>query len=189
MKLHKLPDIAPDPSFDYPMSDQKNAELDFEQFFRENYPVAVAFAMKFLKDLDTAREIAQQAFVNLFEKKDKIEIKTYFKAYLMQSVRNSCLNHFSRQQTLQKHHKVILDKSSAITDQQDQLEYSEFEQQIYSVINSLPRKCQLIFKINRFDGKKNQEIAEELGISKRTVETQISKALKILRAEIRVNRR
>ncbi|MEM7103443.1 MAG: RNA polymerase sigma-70 factor [Bacteroidota bacterium] len=187
MNIQNLSNIALNRSLLRFMANGSNAKLEFEQFFKENYPLAVSFAVKFVKDLDTAREIAQQAFVNLYEKKDQLEIKTSFKAYLMQSVRNRCLNHFSRQQTIQKHHKAILDSSRESLDHQDQLEYSEFEHKVFGVINSLPEKCQKIFKMNRFEGKKNQEIADELGISKRTVETQISKALKILRKEIRVN--
>lgn len=168
------------------MSNQKIGQLDFEQFFKEHYPVSVALAVRFVHDLDMAREIAQQTFVNLYEKKDYLEVKSSLKAYLMQSVRNSCLNHLSQNQTRQKHHKLILHSQTGSADQHDHLEYSELEHKIYKIIESLPEKCKLIFKMNRFDGKKNKDIADELNISKRTVETQISKALKILRAEIRV---
>ena len=66
----------------------------------------------------------------------------------------------------------------------DPLEASEFEALLFQIIKSLPPSCQQVFKLSRFEGKKNQEIADQLQISKRTVETQISKALKILRQKI-----
>ena len=64
------------------------------------------------------------------------------------------------------------------------MEETEFEDKIYGIINSLPKQCQKIFEMSRFDGKSNADIAEELNISKRTVETQISNALKKLRSKL-----
>jgi len=64
------------------------------------------------------------------------------------------------------------------------LEQTELEYELFKAIDELPEQCQRIFKLNRFDGFTNQEIADQLGISKRTVETQISKALKTLRVKI-----
>ena len=60
----------------------------------------------------------------------------------------------------------------------------ELQQRIYEVIETLPSKCRRIFKMNRLEGLKNEEIAITLNLSKRTVETQISKALKILRSKL-----
>lgn len=67
---------------------------------------------------------------------------------------------------------------------EQQVNYTEMEHLLYNAINQLPPKCRSIFKMNRFDGLSNTQIAENLKLSKRTVETQISKALKILRMKI-----
>lgn len=67
----------------------------------------------------------------------------------------------------------------------DDIEAAELESKIWQVINSLPEKCRKIFELNRFEGKKYNEIADHLNISVKTVETQISKALKTLRDNLR----
>ena len=66
----------------------------------------------------------------------------------------------------------------------DTVVQAELEQQIWTEIQKLPGQCRTIFQMNRFEGRKNKEIAAELGISIRTVETQISKALRILRQNL-----
>lgn len=159
-------------------------KLEFEKIFKEYYPMGVLFARKQVHDMDTAKDIVQAVFVKMFEKRDEIKINTSIKSYVFQSVRNACINHHKHNQTKQRHSKIILDSSTeAVTD--NQLEHKEFENQIHEIIDQLPDRCKMIFKLNRFEGKKNKEIAQELDISIRTVETQISKALKFLRENIK----
>ena len=67
---------------------------------------------------------------------------------------------------------------------EDGMNLVELEKKIYSEIEKLPAQCKRIFKMNRFDGLSNSEIAERLQLSKRTIETQISKALRILRKNV-----
>lgn len=156
----------------------------FEKAFKTHYPGAVIFARKYVGDLDTARDIAQQVFVNLYEKRNSIEINTSLKSYIFQAVKNTSLNYISQQSGRQKHNEII--KAGLVTsyEQEDLAEYGELEQKLHKIIDQLPDKCRQIFKMNRFDGKKNKEIAESLNLSIRTVETQISKALKYLRKEV-----
>lgn len=156
---------------------------EFEKIFKEYYPMGVLFARKQVQDMDTAKDIVQAVFVKMYEKGDKININTSIKSYVFQAIRNACINHHKHNQTKQRHSNIILNRSSeAIID--NQLEHKEFELQIQGVIDQLPDRCKTIFRLNRFDGKKNKEIAKELDISIRTVETQISKALKFLRENI-----
>ena len=160
-------------------------EANIEALFKEHYSILTAFANKFLSDLDDSREIVQDVFVKLFDNKDSIKIHTSAKAHLFTSVRNACLNTIKQRKNHATHHENIKYLSSGVSMQADKiLEQTELEHEIYKAIDELPEQCQRIFKLNRFDGFTNQEIADQLGISKRTVETQISKALKSLRVKI-----
>ena len=149
--------------------------------FKEHYPSLILYAMKWVKDEDIAKDMVQTVFINLLERSDDDIIKDY-RAYLFQSVRNQCINN--------------LKKSFAKTDQleepqikeygyfNDPIEEAEFESYVFNLIDKLPPATKNIFKLNRFEGLSNQEIADKLNISKRTVELQISNALKFLREKL-----
>ena len=164
---------------------EKLTEANIEALFKEHYSILTAYANKFLTDLDDSREIVQDVFVKLFDNKESIKIHTSAKAHLFTSVRNSCLNTIKQRKNHATHHENIKYLSSGVSMQADKiLEQTELEHEIFKAIDELPEQCQRIFKLNRFDGFTNQEIADQLGLSKRTVETQISKALKTLRVKM-----
>jgi RNA polymerase sigma-70 factor (family 1) len=144
----------------------------------------VVFACRYVYDIDIGREIVQDFFVRFYEKRHSITVGTSLKAYLYRSIYNSCINYINQRNIQDKHIKnIVLEK-----DYEDNLETEintvELQQRIYEVIEELPSRCKKIFKLNRFEGLKNEEIAKELNLSKRTVETQISKALKFLRRKL-----
>ena len=153
----------------------------FKEYFR---PLSV-YAKRYVQDLDQAQDIVQEVFVRFYEQRGRLVVHSSLKALLYQSVRNRCLDQLRSEQTHQGHHEQILhlNKGSEV-DAADFMEQVEMEERIYRAIASLPEQCQVIFRMSRFEGKRNQEIAEELNLSKRTVETQISNALKRLRKDI-----
>lgn len=160
-------------------------ETRIEQLFKEHYSVLTAYANKFLSDLDDSREIVQDVFVHLFDNRESVKIHTSAKAHLYTSVRNACLNTIRQRKNHATHHENIKYLSSGYSLEADKiLEQTELEYELFKAIDELPEQCQRIFKLNRIDGFTNQEIADQLGISKRTVETQISKALKSLRVKV-----
>lgn len=155
--------------------------LEFEMLFKQYYAPLVVYACKYVTDLDVAREIVQDFFVRLYEKRQSLSIDTSVKSYLYRSVYNCCINYFNQRNIQEKHLRSIDLERDDEENLEREINTVELQQQISKVINSLPSKCQRIFKMNRYEGIKNEEIAQQLNISKRTVETQISKALKILR--------
>lgn len=142
----------------------------------------VYFALQYTKDLDTAREVAQEAFISLWEKRETIDLSKPVKTYLTTTVRNKCLNWLRDNK---KFNREILDIEGLLSDRiyipSDRLVESEIRIKIISAIEELPEKCREIFVLNRNENLKYQEIANQLQISVKTVETQMSKALQHMR--------
>ncbi|MCK5136013.1 MAG: RNA polymerase sigma-70 factor [Bacteroidales bacterium] len=153
----------------------------FEQFFREYFTPLMSFAKKILVDEDDAREVVQKVFINLWEKREEIDLSTSLKSYLFTSVHNRSLN------VIRDRKKFSSEEVPELAGEWDvsaQIESMELEEKIRETIEALPEKCRQIFELSRFDGLKYSEIAEQLDISVKTVENQMSKALKILREKL-----
>lgn len=155
----------------------------FEAVFRSYFKLLTVFAKKYVQDLSVAEDIVQDVFVKIYEKRETLQFHTSLKAFLYQAVHNKCIDHLRSNKVKSDHHNEI-GKSQSEADFHDMILQAELEERIYKAISDLPEQCELIFKMSRLEGKRNQEIAELLQISKRTVETQISKALKRLRQDI-----
>ncbi|HJZ40781.1 MAG TPA: RNA polymerase sigma-70 factor [Bacteroidales bacterium] len=156
----------------------------FEALFKQYYSPLVVYASKYVPDIDVAREIVQDFFVKLYEKRNSVNIDTSLKSYLYRSVYNCCLNYINHRNIREKHLKSIEFAREEDDSLENEINTLELQQRIYEVIETLPSRCRRIFKMNRLEGLKNEEIAVALNLSKRTVETQISKALKILRTKL-----
>ena len=161
-------------------------ESAYEQLFKEFYKPLTVFANSYVKDLETGKEIVQDLFVHLYEKRKTLVITTSVKSYLYQSVRNRCLNHIKHQQVQKSHHDQMKPELDFSDNLEDKIRETELEHMVSKVVDQLPPQCKKIFNMSRVSGLSNGEIAEQLEISKRTVETQISNALKILREKLNI---
>jgi len=157
----------------------------FESLFRDEFKGLCFFAFQYTKDYDTAREITQEAFINLWEKRESIDLSKQVKTYLSTAVRNKCLNWLRDNK---KFNKEILDIEELLSNksyiQPDRLVEAEIRDIIKKAIEDLPEKCREIFVLNRQDNMKYQEIAIQLDISVKTVESQMSKALQHMREQL-----
>jgi RNA polymerase sigma-70 factor, ECF subfamily len=157
----------------------------FEALFRSEFKGLCFFALQYTKDQDTAREITQEAFISLWEKRDSIDLSKPVKTYLSTSVRNRCLNYLRDNK---KFNKEILDIEGLLQDknyiQPDRLVEAEIRKKINDAIDDLPAKCREVFILNRQEYLKYSEIAVKLEISVKTVEAQMSKALQHMRERL-----
>lgn len=160
-------------------------ESAYKQLFDHYYLLLSAFANKYVNDLDEAKEIVQDLFVHLFEIRNSLIVTTSLKSYLYQSVRNRCLNHIRYIELQEKILENMEEEESSATIEEDKIAETELEYRIFQIVSELPLQCQRIFKMSRVEGKHNREIALILNLSIRTVETQISKAIKILRSNLK----
>ncbi len=126
-----------------------------------------------------AKDAVQNVFLKFFTRRDYLQVND-LKYYLLRAVRNESLNLLQSSNKLRVHHQQFAETVSDVVIN-DLLEQAENEERIYNKINSLPLKCRQVFTLSRLQEKNNQEIASELGLSIRTVETHISNALRILR--------
>lgn len=164
----------------------------FEEFFKKNQPYMVSYAYKFLDDWETARDIVQEVFISFWENKDKIIITTSLKAYLFSAIKNQCANNVKHQLVKQKftsHAQAELHQMELAYLEADdpylKLHTKELDKKIEQTINSLPEQCRLTFELSRYKGMKSKDIAKKMDISVRTVETQIYRALKVLRSSLK----
>lgn len=154
----------------------------YEKLFHTYFEPLSLYTNTFLKDIDLAQDIVQQMFVTLYEKREQLQIHTSIKSYLYTAVRNRAMDHLRSQKIHSLHHEKIKASQSEIdTTEDEEVLRTELQQKLYHAIAQLPEQNLKIFRMSRMQGLSNQEIAEELGLTKRTVETHISNALKKLR--------
>ncbi len=164
---------------------KEGSETAYEILFKEYYLRLVMYAYRFLGDLELSKELVQDLFVTLFEKRESLHIQSSLASYLYKAVHNRSLNYIQAQKSKLNYTNHILNNAETLDDSIEQeMGRTELESALLEAIGELPERCRLIFKLNRFEGLSNSEIAQKLALSKRTVETQISKAIKLLRIRL-----
>jgi len=173
------------PDSDILLAIRQGNERVFETVFKKHYQALCNYACGILKDMDDAEEVVQSIFLKFWEQRAEIEINVSLKSYLYRAVHNTCLNrlkHLKIQETYRQYVGDYLENThDSATDILDKV---ELESRIGDALEKLPEQCRLIFKMSRFEELKYQEIADRLGLSIKTVENQIGKALKIMRTEL-----
>jgi RNA polymerase sigma-70 factor (family 1) len=157
----------------------------FEELFKKYYAPLVVYAFRYVPDKENAREIVQDFFVRFYERRDSLSIDISLKSYLYRSVYNCCINYIKQRNIQEKHIRIMSNDRDVEESLENEINTIELQHKIYKVIESMPARCRTIFKMNRLEGIKNEEIAARLNLSKRTVETQISKAIRILKIHLK----
>lgn len=154
----------------------------FESLFRSSYVSLVRYARTIIKDHDTAEEIVQDLFVRLWQDRQKIKIESSLNGYLFRSVHNRCIHWLSHSRVVDRHAREMAEEEiQNALNPVEIIQYNELQLKIAEVLEKLPGRCGQIFTLNRFEGLKYSEIAEKLSISVKTVEANMSRALKEFR--------
>ncbi|MFY0606674.1 MAG: RNA polymerase sigma-70 factor [Cyclobacteriaceae bacterium] len=156
----------------------------FESIFREHYSALTHFASQYVNDPDEAEELVQQMFTKLWAANESIEITTSVKSYLYGAVRNACLNYI-KHETVKRNHIEYAQATMTSSSATDFLELDELTEAIEKAYSKIPEKCLQVFQLSRNEGKKYHEIAEMQSVTVKTVEKQMSQALRILRTELK----
>ena len=161
-------------------------EQAFELLYRRYFVCLCAFANKFLNDPYLAEEVVQENFLKLWENRATLRSDGSGKSLLFQGVHNKSINLLAHQKVVIRYSEMIrtIYAQTEEFDVHDSLMAKELNLRIQTIVYDLAPECKKIYLMSRAEGMKHHEIAEELGISIKTVETQISRALKKLRLEL-----
>lgn len=163
-------------------TDDKKA---YEIIFKAHYQSVYLSALRITKDANSAKDAAQEVFLELWKNRYKLNITSSLKGYLCRGAVNRSLNSIkSRNHHAGQDLATIVEPSSNTSTPEKLAEANELSEVIQKAINNLPERCREIFVLSRYEGKKYREIATLLGISIKTVENQMLKALKVLRKAI-----
>ncbi len=154
----------------------------FEQVFRDHYSQLHAYAFSMVNDQEAAGELVQSVFCKLWERKDQVPPE-HITAYLYKAVYHENLNLRKHAKIRDKHRAHTITNSSE-ADNPDTLARKEMQQKIDMALGELPEQCRTIFHLSRFEELQYKHIAGKLGISVKTVENHIGKALRILRVKL-----
>lgn len=164
---------------------QEITRAQFEELFKNHYQELCAYANHIIHDLEEAEEVVQSLFVKLWENRNTTSIQKSIRVYLFSATKNACYNqqkHLKIKETYKTHNQREIDALSARSD--NDYEASELDETIQSAINKLPEGRRRIFILSRYEGLKYKEIAEKLTISVKTVENQMSSAIKALKLDL-----
>ncbi len=160
----------------------------FGELYDRYWGPMIAKAHGRLKNQEDAEEVVQELFVKIWRRRERIELQFTFKTYIFAALRYEILDFLAKQLNRKDHFSIDETTHFDFPAQDDSfysMEMKELQQQVNEIIEDLPEKCQLIFKMSRNDGFSNREIADQLSLSHRTVETQISKAIKTLKQTLK----
>ena len=150
-------------------------ERQLEELYLRYAPRLRNFAEHFLGDESAARDVVHDSFLRFWEKyRDRTVLKSWA-PLLYAIVRSTCIDALR--------HRAVMNRVDC--DSGDPLVYEELCREVNEVLASLPERCREIFILSRFNGRRNKEIADSLGISEQAVKNQISKALALFRKSLR----
>ncbi len=158
----------------------------FEQLFDSCYEQLCRYAYSILRDMDEAEDVVQKTFCKLWDQRETLNIQSSVNSYLYRIVHNDCLNTI-HQQTSHKEHNLsyISSINSEVNSTGEHIESTDLQKAIDKALENLPPQCRKVFEMSRMEQLSYAEIARQLDISTNTVENHISKALKLLRVELK----
>lgn len=163
------------------LGDDENA---FSELFHRYYSALCGFVFRYLDDEAVTEELVQEVFVRMWEKRKQLSIQTSVKSYLYRAVKNELINRQNHEKVELKYRRTLQQDENEIRAEQV-LPEVDLMRKIEASIEALPPKRKEIFKLSREKGLSYREIAEQLGISVKTVEAQMGQALKQLREDLK----
>jgi RNA polymerase sigma-70 factor, ECF subfamily len=164
---------------------RRGDESAFDDLFRAWYEPLVRYANKLTdNDLDAAEDLVQQVFCKFWEQRAQLDIQFSVKAYLYRMVYHQGLSAIRAEKTRERYtqhqQRVMENANESAPDQQG----GELQKIYATALQKLPPQCRQVFELSRFESLKYREIADQLGISVKTVEAHMGKALRVLRFEL-----
>ena len=162
----------------------------FELIFRALYSRLSEYALGFVRSQDAAEDVVQEVFVALWTHRDRLASPDNLVGYLFRSVRNRSLNQLRRARVVSLHEEEAIRADPVTSPPPDRdADLGEIERAVKAAVERLPPRSRQVFRLSRDTGLTYPQIAETLGISIKTVETLMGRALKSIRERLAVYRR
>lgn len=168
-------------------------EETYISLFRDYYIGLCSYSRRYVGRKDIAEEIVSDTFMKIWENRAKLTINTSIKAYLFQAVCNNSLNYLRKLKTennLEEYFKETESNNIGFAMPIEEIEeqsliMEDISEKIEKAVSKLPEQQQRAFRLKRFEGKKNKEVAEIMGLSIKTIEMHLSKATLHLREDLK----
>lgn len=157
----------------------------FKELFVNFFAPLCVYAQRFIEDRNTCEDIVQEVFFRVWKNRKSLEIKSSVRNFLITNVKNSCIDNLRRKDVEETYLLKQADKLSVGERSDEIYTTKELEEIINKSLAMLPDKIRIVFEMSRFDGLTYSEIAIKNNISVKTVEAYMTKALKVLRIELR----
>jgi RNA polymerase sigma-70 factor (family 1) len=167
---------------EYFRSFQVGEERGFEFFFRRSYAPLCQFANRLVNDRDAAEDLVQECFLNLWEKNAVIKNPLGIKSFLYTTVRNACYDFLRKEKRIEEaRNELVYLAANEDKYALQEIVRAETINEIYSTLQSLPPRCREVFRMSCIEGRNHKEIAEQLGLSAKTVRNHKFRAMNLLR--------
>lgn len=170
---------------------KEGSKSEFERVYFDFFDVLYALGIQYTSDRYMAESIVQDTFLKLWEVRESLLPETNIRNFLYTLTKNSCLNYLRDQKVVWKNLNKIraYEYTYAIESLKrignNFMEFEELSLKLDATIENLPDELKVVFKMSRFDDMRYRDIAEKLAISEKTVEARMTRALKILRSELK----
>lgn len=168
---------------------QSNSDKAVEVLFNTYYTQLCKRVNRVINNAVMAEDIVQDVFYNFWDKRDKIKINTSVSSYLNRMALNAAFTYIRKVKNvsiIELNEQIAGSHTQADTGGDEKYIFKEMQEKICRIIESLPPKCKLVFTMSRFDEMSNQQIADHLSISVKTVENQMTKALRTFRTNLAI---
>ena len=160
-------------------------ESNFEDVFKTYFGPLCNYVNSFIKDWETSREIVQGTFLKVWENRDSIDVNTSAKSYLYSAVRNRMIDHIRANKKQEEYKNTV--NVDDIDENVDHMNSYLIREEILKSMDKLKPKMRKIFSLSKIEGLTYNEIAAYLNISKRAVEDNVAKALRLLKEDLQEN--
>jgi RNA polymerase sigma-70 factor (ECF subfamily) len=163
-----------------------NEELAFETLYKRYYSQLVRFCWRYSKSKAIAEELVQDFFAEIWENAELLNITNSIRAYFYKAIRNSSLNYIKHKKVQEKYDPewMSMKTETIMPEIEDKFREEKIREAIKRAVENLPERSRMTYKLHRYDGLTYEEIAEVMDISVKTVESQMTRTLKILRNQL-----
>lgn len=175
----------------HPLSDEElillmaeDNEAAFTALYDRYWEMLLGLAFNRLKDLPAAEDIVHDVFASIWRNRKKLAADS-LRHYLAAAVKYMTLAHFRKKAYGSKYQQTLEHPELCEGDMEEQLHYRHILQLVHDEVNNLPEKCRVVFRYSRQNGMSSREIAEVMGISHKTVDNQLNKAITHLRHKMK----